>query len=563
MTSHPPNEMHAKPVTGGRRKKALRWAVGTAVFALSAVLVGRALDLGAIEETWRAALSDPPGAAIAVTLYATAFVLRAALWSRVLPELSFEHALAGLHVSLGGNHVLPFRLGEALRVTSVVRRAGVSLGAATASTVMLRGADMLAVVGLAALFGSRVMGDLLGPWAWAFAGASAIVWGAGMWWLNRLRASSRSHVRASTLAVAIGAAVAWVLESAVLWQAAEWAGFQLDFAQAVLVTAVTIAAQVVAIAPAGIGTYEAAGTAAFVALGADPAPALAAAVIAHALKTAYALTTGAIALFVPSPGALGRLRLPPPSPPPPGSRTTAADSVGAPTGPVVFFVPARDEVGTVADVLRHMPAAILGHPVVRVVIDDGSVDDTAAVASAAGAEVISLGQARGLGAAVRAGIDEAIRRGAVAVAFCDADGEYRPDEVDRLLAPILDGTADYVVGSRLQGDIVRMLPHRRLGNVVLTKLLSFVARTPISDGQSGYRALSERAARRSEIIHDFNYAQVLTLDLLGKGFRYAEVPITYRFRTTGQSFVRLGNYLRHVIPAVHREINELPVLNRR
>jgi uncharacterized membrane protein YbhN (UPF0104 family) len=563
MLSHPPNEMPLEQVGGRRRNKALLWSVGMAVFALSAVLVGRALDLGAIKETWRAAISDPPGATIAVTLYSTAFVLRAALWSRVLPELSFAHALAGLHVSLGGNHLLPFRLGEALRVTSVVRRAGVGLGAATASTVMLRGADMLAVIGLAALFGSRVVGDLLGPWAWAFAGASAIVWGAGMWWLNRLRASRRPHVRASTLAVAIGAAAAWVLESAVLWQAAEWAGFQLDYAQAVLVTAVTIAAQVVAIAPAGIGTYEAAGTAAFVALGADPAPALAAAVIAHALKTAYALTTGAIALLVPSPGALGRLRLPPPSPPPSGSRTTAADSVGAPTGPVVFFVPARDEVRSVGNVLRHMPAAILGHPVVRVVIDDGSADDTAAVASAAGAEVISLGQAHGLGAAVRAGIDEAIRRGAIAVAFCDADGEYRPDEVDRLLAPILDGTADYVVGSRLQGDIERMLPHRRLGNVVLTKLLSFVARTHISDGQSGYRALSERAARRAEIIHDFNYAQVLTLDLLGKGFRYAEVPITYRFRTTGRSFVRLGNYLRHVIPAVHREINELPALNRR
>ena len=56
-------------------------------------------------------------------------------------------------------------------------------------------------------------------------------------------------------------------------------------------------------------------------------------------------------------------------------------------------------------------------------------------------------------------------------------------------------------------------------------------------------------------MHDYNYAQILTLDLLGKGFVYAEVPITYAFRTTGSSFVRLGTYLRKVVPAVHRELN--------
>jgi hypothetical protein len=100
-----------------------------------------------------------------------------------------------------------------------------------------------------------------------------------------------------------------------------------------------------------------------------------------------------------------------------------------------------------------------------------------------------------------------------------------------------------------------MRPHRRLGNLVLTRLLRIVARTPLTDGQSGYRALSHEAARDAEIVHDYNYAQVLTLDLLGKGYRYAEVPIGYAFREHGRSFVRLGGYLRRVVPAVHRELN--------
>ena len=79
----------------------------------------------------------------------------------------------------------------------------------------------------------------------------------------------------------------------------------------------------------------------------------------------------------------------------------------------------------------------------------------------------------------------------------------------------------------------------------------------ITDGQSGYRAFSGEAAAEAEVIHDYNYAQVLTLDLLAKGFRYGEVPISYRFRTTGRSFVRLGRYLREVVPAVYREINSV------
>ena len=182
-------------------------------------------------------------------------------------------------------------------------------------------------------------------------------------------------------------------------------------------------------------------------------------------------------------------------------------------------------------------------------------DGTAAQALAAGAVVIEHKANRGLGAAVRTGLEQALRYDPAAIAFCDADGEYAPEELEWLVAPILDGSADYVVGSRFQGQITRMHAHRRLGNVVLTKALRFVARQPISDGQSGYRALSPQAAADVQIAHDFNYAQVMTLDLLSKGYRYAEVPISYAFRTTGTSFVRLGSYLRAVIPAVHRQLN--------
>ncbi len=357
-------------------------------------------------------------------------------------------------------------------------------------------------------------------------------------------------MRLPAATVLAAATVAWALESGVVWQAARWAGVTLSPLDALLVTAVTIAAQVVAVAPGGLGTYEAAATAALVGLGAAPGPALAAAVAAHAVKTAYALTTGAVAAVVPAPGLLGRVRLPRPA-----ARPATAWTPPPPDAPVVLFLPAHDEQASVGDVVRRVPRVVAGRPVRCVVVDDGSTDRTAAVAAAAGAEVIRVASNRGLGAAVRRGLAEGLARGAAVVAFCDADGEYAPEELERLVAPILAGDADYVVGSRFAGDIRRMLAHRRLGNRVLTTALRFVARVPLTDGQSGYRALSAAAAADAEVIHDFNYAQVLTLDLLAKGYRYAEVPIGYGFRTTGRSFVRLGRYLRAVVPAVHRELN--------
>jgi glycosyltransferase involved in cell wall biosynthesis len=222
--------------------------------------------------------------------------------------------------------------------------------------------------------------------------------------------------------------------------------------------------------------------------------------------------------------------------------------------PVVLVLPARNEAANVAGVVARVPRLVGGHPVLALVIDDGSTDATAEAAWDAGADVVAMEAPSGLGAAVRRGLAEAVARGAVVVAFCDADGEYAPEELDRLAGPILAGRADYVVGSRFAGGPRRMRRHRWLGNRLLTIALSAVVRRRLTDGQSGYRALSAEAAAAARIVHDYNYAQVLTLDLIGRGFRYAEVPISYRFRTNGRSFVRLVPYLCRVVPAVVRQL---------
>ena len=545
-TPHVSEAALPRPATG---RSAAIWWLGAAALVAGAVIVARSLDVDALGSTWSALRASPVELAGALLLYAGAFVVRAVAWTHVLPNLGLGHSLAALHVSLGANHVLPLRLGEAVRVTSAVRRAGIPLGAAAASTALLRAADVVAVAGLAAVLGPRVVAGTTGAWTWALVVPGIALWGAAFVWVRRISRTPETAVRPAPVVTAVSAAAAWLLESGIVFVAAGWAGIELSVTEAVVVTAVIIAAQVLAIAPAGIGTYEAAGTAALVALGADAGPALAAVVTAHAVKTAYALVTGAIALAVPAPGLIGRMRLPASIPARADSSSPEADS------PVMLFFPAHNEAAVVGDVVARVPDEVLGHPVLTVVVDDGSTDETARIAAAAGARVISFGRNRGLGAAVRAGLQAGVDVGAAAVAFCDADGEYAPEELEGMVGPILRGGADYVVGSRFAGDIQRMLPHRRLGNRLLTGMVRFVSRTDVTDGQSGYRALSSDAARAAEIVHDFNYAQVLTLDLVAKGFRYAEVPIDYRFRTTGKSFVKPVGYLRKVLPAIYRELN--------
>ena len=224
--------------------------------------------------------------------------------------------------------------------------------------------------------------------------------------------------------------------------------------------------------------------------------------------------------------------------------------------PIAVLIPAKDEEATIGELLdRVADVRVAGHGLQTIVVDDGSADRTAEVARSRGALVVEHPRNRGLGAAVRTGLRAAVGTGAVAVAYLDADLEYAPEDLPKLLEPILAGRADYVLGSRFLGGVRGMRLHRRLGNHAFTALLTLLTRTVLTDGQTGMRAFSREAADRAEIVHDYNYAQVLTLDLLRKGFRLEEVPIRYHVREHGESFVR-WNYPAKVLPAIWRELRQ-------
>ncbi|MGF1471571.1 MAG: glycosyltransferase family 2 protein [Rubrobacteraceae bacterium] len=217
-------------------------------------------------------------------------------------------------------------------------------------------------------------------------------------------------------------------------------------------------------------------------------------------------------------------------------------------------VPAKDEAATIGELLSRINRVeIPGFELQVFVVNDGSEDRTAEIARDQGAEVISHSQNLGLGAAVRTGLREAVAAGASIIAYLDADLEYFPHDIPILVEPVLAGRADYVLGSRFRGGVRGMKLYRRLGNYAFTALLVLLTGRWMTDGQTGMRAFSREAAAAAEIIHDYNYAQVLTLDLLRKGFSMEEVPIRYRIREHGKSFVR-WTYPVKVLPAIWKEL---------
>ena len=515
-------------------------------FVVAGIIIWQLLDYSAFKSALQQAGDKPAEVVIALSAFLIAFILRAVAWKKVLPSITLGHSLAGIHLSLGANHVLPLRLGEPLRVLSITKRSSTSLDAATASTLTLRSADILTLITIGVVIAPSAFSDILGWFGWAIVGLVLAIAIVSWRWLKGIVQRNDAVTLPGPTAIGL-TSVAWLLESVLVWQSAHWAGLDITWPDALLVTTVAVAAQIAAIAPGGFGTYEAAAVAAYVTLGYDADIALVASLTAHALKTTYSLLAGAIALIIPQPSFIGRFRLQKTDELLPESRDS--------NNSVLLFLPAFNEEDAVADCINRVPDTVCGLNVDCLVIDDGSTDRTAIEAKKAGAEVISLETNQGLGAAVRVGLSEGVKRKSSAVIFADADGEYPPEELENLVNPIIQGKADYVVGSRFLGDIEFMRPHRRFGNHVLTKILSLIARRKITDGQSGYRAFSPRAAASAEVIHDFNYAQIITLDLLAKGYIYLEVPISYHFRTTGESFIKLFPYLRKVVPAVYKELN--------
>jgi len=199
-----------------------------------------------------------------------------------------------------------------------------------------------------------------------------------------------------------------------------------------------------------------------------------------------------------------------------------------------IVVPAFNEAATIEKVLRRVAAQELGGPYEVIVVDDGSTDGTAEVAESAGIDgvrVVRQPANRGKGAAVRAGIAQT--SGGIVI-IQDADLEYDPVDIPRLLDPLRRDLADAVYGTRLRGGEPQRahLFWHYAGNRFLSLLTNVLYNTTISDMEVGYKAFRGDLIRSLELrSDDFAFEAEVTAKILRRRVRLYEVPISYYGRT--------------------------------
>lgn len=193
---------------------------------------------------------------------------------------------------------------------------------------------------------------------------------------------------------------------------------------------------------------------------------------------------------------------------------------------LALLIPAYNEAKVLASVLEALPRHFSGFDEVEaIVINDGSADSTSEIAEAHGVVVLDHLINRGLGGALGTGLEYAKRSGADVAVTLDADGQHDPAEINKLIAPILEERADFVVGSRLKGE--KGMPIDRLiGNWGLNVITYLVYRVWTTDSQSGFRAFSRKAIERIELqATGMEVSSAFFSAVRQHGLIYEEVPI--------------------------------------
>jgi glycosyltransferase involved in cell wall biosynthesis len=221
---------------------------------------------------------------------------------------------------------------------------------------------------------------------------------------------------------------------------------------------------------------------------------------------------------------------------------------------LIVQIPCLNEEASLPETLAAIPRTITGIDRVEVlVIDDGSSDATVAVARSHGVDhVVRFTRRKGLAAAFMAGLDASLKLGADVIVNTDADNQYPGHEIPRLLAPILAGQADMVVGDRGVAELAHFSPTKRL----LQRLGSWVVRkvsgTSIADATSGFRALTREAALRINIVSEFTYTLESIIQAGKKKLAIAHLPIQAKETRPSRLFGSTWEYLKRSAATILR-----------
>jgi glycosyltransferase involved in cell wall biosynthesis len=213
---------------------------------------------------------------------------------------------------------------------------------------------------------------------------------------------------------------------------------------------------------------------------------------------------------------------------------------------LVIQIPAFNEEVLLPRALGSIPRQVPGFSEVQIlVIDDGSTDSTADVARENGADrVVRLPAHRGLAAAFSTGLEEALAMGADVIVNFDADLQYDAADIPALVAPILEGRADLVVGDRGPGQLAHFSPGKRLLQRVGSWVVRQVSGLEVADAASGFRALTREAARRVNVFSRMTYTLETLIQAGSKDLRVASVPVRARPpERRSRLFTSVGKYV--------------------
>jgi glycosyltransferase involved in cell wall biosynthesis len=203
--------------------------------------------------------------------------------------------------------------------------------------------------------------------------------------------------------------------------------------------------------------------------------------------------------------------------------------------PVAVVIAAYNEEGAIGPVIEALPDQVCGLATAVIVVADGCADGTAKEATTAGAMVCDVLVNRGQGAALRLGYRLARDGGAAYIVTTDADGQYNPAEIERVLAPVVAGQADFVTGSRRLGSQETKDLIRRAGVRFFAASLSVLTGQKISDTTFGLRAMRAEVTGAVQLRQPQYQASELLIGVIAHGYKVAEVPATIHRRRVGES----------------------------
>ena len=194
---------------------------------------------------------------------------------------------------------------------------------------------------------------------------------------------------------------------------------------------------------------------------------------------------------------------------------------------LIIQIPCYNEAETLSITLSALPRQVPGFDTVEwLVIDDGSRDGTVKIAKENGVDhIVCHTRNKGLARAFMAGLEACLIDGADVIVNTDADNQYNADDIPALVAPILEGKADIVVGARPIDAIEHFSPGKKLLQKLGSWMVRIVSHTDIPDAPSGFRAISRDAAQRLMVFNDYTYTLETIIQAGQKNMAIMSVPV--------------------------------------